>query len=274
MITKSYAELQNVELTESSGNYMHFKVASHKRAVLQTKDKSSPRRDIHLEEVLATIPFHVGGEVFTRVVYTAVTTESLVIGVEDDVVLARLVDTHAVISERVGWVDWELLAAAKNDVNVSKLTVEDKQQTGPLENNHLISLVLERNISLAVSRKPASITNLRGAQPTVLALQVVHGAVKLVKELVAEEVVINEVELATSMGERVAVALTREVHPPVSSDSLYVIHLLGMAELVALEVEVGLAAKSMCNESFVVSAIQKRQWSLTESSCAGQGHGR
>lgn len=58
-------------------------------------------------------------------------------------------------------------------------------------------------------------TNLSGTQPAVLALEVVHGAVKLVQELVTEEFVINKIELPTGVGKRVSVALTWEVHPSV-----------------------------------------------------------
>lgn len=83
----------------------------------------------------------------------------------------------------------------------------------------------------------------------VLAFQVVHGAIEPVEELVAEEVVINEVELATGVGKRVAVSLTREVHPPAPSVLSASTSLLWVAKLVALEVEVGLTTKGVSKEA-------------------------
>jgi hypothetical protein len=55
---------------------------------------------------------------------------------------------------------------------------------------------------------------LRRAEPLVLSLQAVHDLVKLVQVPVPQELVLNEVELTPGMKEGVAVALSREIHPP------------------------------------------------------------
>lgn len=104
------------------------------------------------------------------------------------------------------------------------LTVENEQQTGSFKHNHLVSFMFKGNISLyrkhivssdtrqTIQRKG---TYLRGVKPLVLVFQPVHGHVKLIEIFVTQQLVIHKVELATSMGKRVAVALSWEIHPSV-----------------------------------------------------------
>lgn len=56
-------------------------------------------------------------------------------------------------------------------------------------------------------------THLGRAQPLVLVLAPVHGDIKLVQVLVSQQWVVDQVELTSGMGERVAVAFSWEVHP-------------------------------------------------------------
>jgi hypothetical protein len=56
-------------------------------------------------------------------------------------------------------------------------------------------------------------THLRGAQPLVLVLAPVHGDIELVQVLVSQQWVVDQVELTSGMGERVAVAFSWEIHP-------------------------------------------------------------
>lgn len=82
---------------------------------------------------------------------------------------------------------------------------------------------------------------LGGTEPAVLALESVHLCIKGVEVLVAEQVVIHQIELATGVVERVAVARTGEVHPPVIlSIKVSRVHLLGVSKLVAFEIQIGL----------------------------------
>lgn len=85
--------------------------------------------------------------------------------------------------------------------------------------------------------RTGTMTHLRGTEPLVLFLKPVHGDIELVQKLVAKEIVINQVELTTSVRKRVAVAFAWEVHP------------FRMTELVAFKVEVRFAAKGVNDEA-------------------------
>lgn len=56
-------------------------------------------------------------------------------------------------------------------------------------------------------------TYLRSRQPVTLGLEVVHLGIESVEVLVSKERVVGEVELSSSVMERVVVSLTREVEP-------------------------------------------------------------
>lgn len=67
-------------------------------------------------------------------------------------------------------------------------------------------------------------------EPSVLGLAVVHLPVKVVEELVSQQMVFREVELSSSIPEGVVVALSGEVKP------------LRVAKLITFEVEVTLTS--------------------------------
>lgn len=104
------------------------------------------------------------------------------------------------------------------------MEIEDPKEPCALEDQDLVALVLQADVGL------------RGVEPAVLVLGKLHGAVELVEELVPQQVVLGEVELAASVPEGVVVAGPREVEP------------FGVAELVALEVQVALAAEGVGDE--------------------------
>ena len=104
---------------------------------------------------------------------------------------------------------------------VGRVEVEDPQQARALEDDDLVALVLQANVRL------------RRVQPSVLLLGPLHLAVELVEEPIPQQLVVDEVELPARVVEAVAVALAREVQP------------FWVAELVAFEVEVALAAQAV-----------------------------
>ena len=81
------------------------------------------------------------------------------------------------------------------------MEVEYEEQTCSLKHNHFVALVLQTDVSL------------RGGQPSVLLLEVLHGRIKLVQPLVAQEIVIDKVELASRVVVRIVVSNTRKVEP-------------------------------------------------------------
>lgn len=105
-----------------------------------------------------------------------------------------------------------------------RMEIEDPQQARTLEDEDLVELVLQAYVGL------------RRVQPAVLLLRGLHRAVELVQELVPQQAVLCQVELPAGVPEGVAVAGAGEVEP------------LRVPELVALEVEVALAAKAVGNE--------------------------
>jgi hypothetical protein len=62
-------------------------------------------------------------------------------------------------------------------------------------------------------RKGRGSTHLRSTQPSVLALELVEFGVKVVEVSVSKQTVRGEVELSTSVVERIAVARSREIEP-------------------------------------------------------------
>lgn len=98
----------------------------------------------------------------------------------------------------------------------------------------------------------------------VLALQVVHGAIKRIEELVTQEIIVHEIELATGVGKGVAVALTREVHPPACQllDLVRASDVLGVSKLVAFEVEIGFTSKSVGHKPGRVRSRQMQSYRI------------
>jgi hypothetical protein len=79
--------------------------------------------------------------------------------------------------------------------------VEDEEQASSLEHDNLVALMLQADVCL------------RGAEPLVLLVEVLHGGIKLVQHFVTQEVVVDEVELPPGVVERVVVSSTGEVEP-------------------------------------------------------------
>ena len=134
----------------------------------------------------------------------AVAAKVLAVGAEDDSVGALLLDADAVVGEAVLGVE-----------------VEDPEKAGALEDDDFVALVLQADVGL------------RRVQPAVLLFGPLHLAVEFVEESVAQEVVIDEVELAPCIVEAVVVARTWEVQP------------FRMAEFVAFKVEVALPSETV-----------------------------
>ena len=58
-----------------------------------------------------------------------------------------------------------------------------------------------------------NVAYLRGFEPFVFCSEVVHRTIEVVQVFVSQEVVVDDVPLATSMFERVSITLAREVEP-------------------------------------------------------------
>lgn len=99
---------------------------------------------------------------------------------------------------------------------------------------------------------------MRGTQPLVLSLESVHGSIKFPEILVSQKMIVDEVELPPGVRKRVAVALSREIHPPEwvglgrrNTNG----HSLGVSEFIAFKVEVGLSAERVNQESGMSHAL-------------------
>lgn len=158
--------------------------------------------------ILASIPFHRSSEETGSLVDSVVSTDLLGVSVEHHAISARHIDANAVVAEALRGVE-----------------VEDEYQSSSLKDNHLVILVLQRDVCLGSS------------QPAKLGFAVVHEAVKLVQELVAQEMVLGKVELSSGVPEGVVVAFAGEVEP------------LGVTKLVAFEVEVAFTSQAVGEET-------------------------
>lgn len=125
-----------------------------------------------MSPVLPVVPFHGSSEESSVLVNSRMTSKFLRVAIQYDPVCASFFDSNSVITEAVGWVE-----------------VEDEHQAGTLKHNHLVSLVLERDVRLWCMK------------PAVLCLGQVHVLVKVVEELVAQQVVIRQIELSSSVPE-------------------------------------------------------------------------
>merc|ERR1711974_182086 len=105
-------------------------------------------------------------------------TKPLVVRIKYDLVLSRLFNSDSIVSVGIGPVE-----------------IEDEEQTTPFKDDNLVLFVLERDVSL------------RCTEPLVRRLGVVHSRIEAVEVFVPQQFVIDQVELATSILERTAVAL-------------------------------------------------------------------
>lgn len=171
-----------------------------------TTYNSSPSRDINLRKVLPLIPRKRRSKEPRPRINPLKPTIRLRISIKHNAIRSLLLDTNAVIR-----------------VTLRRVEVEHPDQAGTLKDDDLISLVLQADVRL------------RRMQPAVFLLGVLHAGVELVEELVAEEIVGCEVELASCVPETVVVSGAWEVEP------------FGVAELVAFEVEVAFSSESVCD---------------------------
>jgi hypothetical protein len=130
----------------------------------------------------------------------------------------------------------------QDHTRLGRVEVEDEDEAGALEDDDFVALVLERDVGLldrgeeggrregkgtvgqlvshycsrmseGWGRKGRGSTHLRSTQPSVLALELVEFGVKVVEVSVSKQTVRGEVELSTSVVERIAVARSREIEP-------------------------------------------------------------
>jgi hypothetical protein len=123
------------------------------------------------------------GEVTGLMLNTAMTEEFLIIAIEDDAVLARVVCAYGII--RKGF---------------CRMEIEDKQKPSPLKSNDLVFFMLARNIRLKHTYTYTLVslrrecgnhiqiinTNLRRAEPMIMRLGYLHGSVPFVKIFVPQ----------------------------------------------------------------------------------------
>lgn len=104
-----------------------------------------------MEEVLSVVPGEIGGEEAGALVNATQTAERRAVGVQDNAVSTSLLNTNTVVCEAV-----------------RRVEVEDPEKTGTLEDNDLVALILEGDVSLV------------RVQPAILLLGPLHLAVKVV----------------------------------------------------------------------------------------------
>lgn len=121
-------------------------------ANLKSQDQGGTSRNIYLQPVLPTVPLHGRSEVLAAVVDTIVSPKAFLVTVHDDAVLPRCFDTNAVVGVRLVWVDFKSAGRQANAVFPHRLTVEDEKQSGSLEHDHLVALMLEGHESLPRKR--------------------------------------------------------------------------------------------------------------------------
>ena len=180
---------------------------NHLKQIGSTYDRS-PSRDVDLHKVLPLVPRKWRGKEPRALIDVPVAAKVLAIGAEHDPVSTLLFDTNAVVGKAV-----------------RRVKVENPEEASPLKHNDLVAFMFQADISL------------RRMQPAVLLLHPLHLAVKVVQEVIPEQLIINEVELSPGVHEAVAVAFSGKVQP------------LGVAKLVAFKVQVAFAAEAMRDEA-------------------------
>lgn len=182
--------------------------ASQLSCALQRQHNRRPAWNIHLQEVLAVVPRKWRREEARALIHITMAAKLLRICAEHNLVGALLLDSNAVVGEAV-----------------LRVEVEDPEEASALKDNDLVALVLEADVGLG------------RVEPAVLLFGPLHLAVELVEVAVAEETVVNKVELAAGVCEAVVVAFTGKVEP------------FWVAELVTFKVEVALASEAVGDQA-------------------------
>lgn len=174
-----------------------------------------------MRPVLAVVPLHwscTGETVSWRLV---VQTSEKLVCLQEFGVLVDGVEPSNLLSVRV---EHDLVSASHIDsdavigIAIAGVEIENEDQASSLVDNHFVPFVLEGDIRLG------------RVQPTILVFALVHQSVEMVEILVSQQWVVRQVQLPSSIPERVAVSLTWEIEP------------LGVPKLIALKVEIALAA--------------------------------
>ena len=110
--------------------------------------------------VLAVVPLHWRRKESDALINSSETAKVLGITVEHRTISAWYLDTDAVVA-----------------IAIRGVEVEDEDKPCSLKNDYLVTLMLERDVSL------------RGSQPSILGLRLVHGPIEVVQELVSKEVI-------------------------------------------------------------------------------------
>jgi len=160
------------KLLDKSGGRRNFLTLVF--TLVESQDQGDSARDVNLQVVLAVVPFHGLREEVAVLINAAVPAELLRVRVQDDLVFSGDINTDSVVCVGIGCVE-----------------VEDEQQSGTLEDDHLVILAFEADIRL------------RACEPLVLRLEVLHGTIKVVKFVVMEMLSVwcDEVELTAGIVE-------------------------------------------------------------------------
>ncbi len=163
---------------------------------------------IDLDEILSFIPCEWCREKPRPLGVPPEASKCGVICVQNNLICPGSFDPHPIVGEAL-----------------SRVEVEDPQQSGSFEDDHFILLVLQADIRLW------------RVQPAVFLLRPLHLSVEFVEELVPQQPVIGQVELTTSVQIAVVIAVAWEVEP------------FRMTEFVPFEIKITFTAKAMCDET-------------------------
>lgn len=113
------------------------------------------------------------------------TTKGGIVRVEDNFVDTRFVNANSIVGKALAWIQ-----------------IEDKENAGSLESDHLVRLML-----------PGDVPRVDRRQPAVLFLSLVEGPIEFVHVLVTKELVVGQIELAPCVVVTFAVSHSRKVEP-------------------------------------------------------------
>lgn len=118
--------------------------------------QSSPRRNINLNKIITPIPRQISGKEASLLDIPTQSSKSGIIGIKNNAIRARDINTDAIIREAL-----------------RRVEIEDPQQARAFKDEDLVILILQTDVRL------------RGMQPAVFGFGVLHRAVEVVEESVA-----------------------------------------------------------------------------------------
>lgn len=134
------------------------------------------KHTVNLCKVVPSVPVHLGGKEPDALVDPAPSAKLRSVRVQHDLVRACLLDTHSEVGVAVLYHVRSLFTRSplySESITYGSVEVEDPKQASALEYNHLVALILQADVCLG------------SGEPAVLLLQMLHGRVKVVEELVA-----------------------------------------------------------------------------------------